>query len=133
MTALNRAASQMLAPPTAPLLPPKVDTGTTGTGVDISAYEGLGIITLLTGAAAGSGIMYVLIEDSADNSSFALVAAFGPTGNGRSANTSGSNQALSYALDLDGCRQYVRASTVLVSGTSLIIGVALNAPKKVSG
>lgn len=131
MSALNRAASQMLAG--LELLPPKTDTATTGTGVDISAYEGLGIVTVLTGAAGGSGIMYVLIEDSADNSSFAAVTAFGPTANGRSANTAGSNQILSYALDLDGCRQYVRASTVLVSGTNLIVGVSLHAPKKVSG
>jgi hypothetical protein len=131
MTSLNRAASQMLSP--LQLLPPKVDTATTGTGVDISAYEGVGIISLNTGAAAGSGVMYVLIEDSADNSSFAALTSFGPTGDGKSANTSGSNQVLSYAIDLDGARKFVRASTVLVSGTSLIIGVALHGPKKVGG
>lgn len=129
MSSLNRAASQMLTG--VELLPPKVDTGTTGTGADISAYEGLGIVTVLTGAASGAGIMKVTIQDSADNSNFTAVAEFGTSGD--TANTSGSNQILSYALDLDKCRQYVRAVSTLVSGTNLILGVSLHAPKKVSG
>lgn len=115
------------------LLPPKTDTGgTAGTGVDVTDYEGIGMVVLATGAAAGSGIVKVLVEDSADNSSFAAVTAFGTLGTGYTANTSGSNQVLCYPINLDACRRYVRASTVLVSGTSLIIGASLHAIKKVT-
>jgi hypothetical protein len=129
MTAIVKAASQLVG---SILLPPKVDTATTGTAVDVTQFEGLGLVTLSTGAAGSSGIMKVLVEDSADNSSFAAVTSFGTLGTGYTANTAGSNQLLTYPVDLDLCRQYVRASSVLVSGVNLILGVQLHAVKKVS-
>ncbi len=124
-------AGAFLAANAVQLLPPKVDTGTTGSGVDITDYEGVGIVSVQTGAAAGSGIMNVTIQDSADNSSFAAVANFASSG--VMPNTSGSNQAQAAALDLSACRRYIRAVTTLVSGTSLIIGASFHAVKKATG
>lgn len=131
MTAINKAASQFGC---AQLLPPKSDTGTTGTGVDITDYEGLGVVNVAVGAVTGSGILRVLIEDSADNSSWAAVTAFGTLGTGYTANTSVSGNAIvCYPINLEATRRYVRATSSVVSGTSAILAVTLNAIKKVSG
>lgn len=131
MTAINKAASQFVS---AQLLPPKSDTGTTGTGIEVTDYEGLGNVIVSVGAATGSGVLKVLIEDSADNSSWAAVTAFGTLGTGYTANTNASGNVIyTYPINLEATRRYVRATSSVVSGTSAVLSVMLTAIKKVSG
>lgn len=132
MLPITRAAAQMTVP--VALAVPIVDTARTTTGVDVTAYEGVAVVTAITGAAAGSGVMTISLQSSPDNSAWAVVPEFGGLGTGITANTSGSNQVFSYAVDLDGPnRRFLRVVTVLVSGTSLATAVTLHAVRKYGG
>ena len=131
MPATTRVAAQFTVAPLL-LLPPLSDTGRTGSGVDLLDYEGLAILNVATGAATGSGVLNVQVQSSHDNStSWTNCTQIGPTGDGKLDNTSGSNQALSYVLDLDTVRRYVRGVVTLVSGTSVILGATINGVKKI--
>ena len=128
-----------LAGSTTDLLPAiAADTGRTGTGIDLTTagvgdFDGIGAAVIVTGAAAGAGILKFFFEHSVDNAVWATCFFVGTNLDGFSPNTAGSNQTIVVPIDLGQCRRYLRCTSSLVSGTNLANGVGLVGFKKISG
>lgn len=112
------------------LLAPAARTSTTtGTGLDISTYEGLALVQLANGTTSGtSPTLDVKIQDSADNSTFADVsnASFSQV-------TAALTDPSTLKIDLRGVRQYIRAVATIGGTTpSFACAVTLVASKKIT-
>lgn len=134
------AQSKALAVATAVTLKvPVADGGGAGSGVDLSLYEGTGLIVITTGAQGTSGILKWAFDMSVDNSAFvacnttSVSSTAGAAGTVLTAASIGANQTLSYPIDIDATSKWIRVTSVLQSGATLVAGVVLIAYKKVSG
>ena len=94
------------------------------TGVDLTGYEGVAKFVWTTGAITGT--MDPLIQDSADNSTFANVTGL------TAAQVTTANQIREIAFDVRSVRRYVRAQST-VGTTSCAFSVTMIAQKKVTG
>jgi hypothetical protein len=125
------------------LLFPIDDTGTVGGQKDLSNVgpigdvEGVGLITIVTGVATNLGQMNVLFEHALAPAgpwvTCAHVNTGGANGDGYSDTTNGSFQVLTYPIDLSKTHRYIRATSALIAGDSVVLGCLLHAFKKASG
>jgi hypothetical protein len=97
----------------------------TGSGVDLTGYEGAVAIVQQVGACTGS--IAGKIQDSADNSSFADVTGATFT----TVAAAGPDKVQSISVDVRNVRRYVKYVGTVVTGPSLV-SVVLNGFKKVS-
>ena len=112
------------------LLAPAARTSTTtGTGLDISTYEGLALVQLANGTTSGtSPTLDVKIQDSADNSTFADVSGYS-----FSQVTAALTDPSTLKIDLRNVRQYIRAVATIGGTTpSFACAVTLVASKKIT-
>lgn len=95
----------------------------TGTGLDLTGYEGVVNITQGLGLIGGGSISATKIQDSADNSNWADVtgATFGTT----------ASAMTSVALDVRSVRRYIRYVATVTTGP-VAVAVTLNGYKKVT-
>ena len=136
LNAIGRAVGVTL------LQPLSADTGTVGTGKDLSnaagafgKMEGTGLLVISAGTATNGGTIKVKFEHS-DSVGAGYVTAThvntgGGNGDGFSETTTGSFQQLQYFVDLSKTKRFIRASSVLVAGDGVDLSCVLIGFKKV--
>jgi hypothetical protein len=100
-----------------------VRTATTnGTGVDITDYEGVGLIVLTSTAEASTGTMDLVIQDSPDNSVWTTIPNLynlgvptGATHFAQVTNAGTSDQIR--AIDVQGANKFIRAVQTVGGGS----------------
>ncbi len=110
------------------LLAPAARTTTaTGTGVNVSTYEGLAMVNLANGITSGTTpTLDVKIQDSADDSSYADVSGYTFT-----QVTAALTDPATLKIDLRNVRKFIRAiGTIAGTTPSFACSVTLIASKK---
>ena len=127
VNALARASLITLSPTVA------VTADGSGTGVDITAYEGVGAV-VLDAAASGTGALDQFLEESDDNSTYTdipatrLIKADGSSGAFTQITSSASAQLR--LLALNECKKWLRVRNDVTGSTSITRSVSVLAQKK---
>lgn len=99
----------------------------TGSGIDIAAYEGK-ISVFVTSDVTNAGTLSIKIQDSADNESFADVAAIEAAAFTVITDAVSGVYALNY--DTQKCRKYIRAVCTMAGGCNSVAFSVFSMGKK---